>query len=61
VGTSPPNQAGPTAITKGGAKWYAIGGFAAFLWLVLLISLGMATIRKGHWVMFILGIFLPIF
>jgi len=40
--------------------WYAIG-FASFLWLVLLISLGMATIRKGHWVMFILGIFLPIF
>jgi hypothetical protein len=41
--------------------WYAIGGFAALLWLILLISLGMTTIRKGHWVMFILGIFLPIF
>ncbi len=41
--------------------WYAIGGFAALLWLVLLISLGMTTLRKGHWVMFILGIFIPIF
>ena len=41
--------------------WYAIGGFAAFLWLVLLISLGMSTLRRGHWVMFILGIFIPIF
>jgi hypothetical protein len=41
--------------------WWAIGGFAAFLWLVLLISLGMTTLRKGHWVMFILGIFIPIF
>ena len=41
--------------------WYAIGGFAAFLWLVLLISIGMSTLRKGHWVMFILGIFIPIF
>ena len=41
--------------------WYAIGGFAALLWLVLLISLGLTTLRKGHWVMFILGIFLPIF
>ena len=41
--------------------WYAIGGFAAFLWLVLLISLGMTTLRKGHWVMFIVGIFIPIF
>jgi hypothetical protein len=27
----------------------------------LLISLGMTTLRKGHWVMFVLGIFLPIF
>jgi hypothetical protein len=41
--------------------WWAIGGFAALLWLILLISLGVSTIRKGHWVMFILGIFLPIF
>ena len=41
--------------------WYVFGGLAALLWLVLLISLGMTTIRKGHWVMFILGIFLPIF
>jgi hypothetical protein len=28
---------------------------------MLLISLGMTAIRKGHWVMFILGIFVPIF
>ncbi len=31
------------------------------LWLVLIVTLGIMTIRKGHWVMFILGIFLPIF
>jgi hypothetical protein len=41
--------------------WYVFGGLAALLWLVLLISLGMTTLRKGHWVMFILGIFLPLF
>ena len=41
--------------------WYVFGGLAAFLWLVLLISLGMSTIRKGHWLLFVLGIFLPIF
>jgi hypothetical protein len=41
--------------------WYVFGGLAALLWLVLLISLGMTTLRKGHWFMFILGIFLPIF
>ena len=41
--------------------WWAIGGFAALLYIVLLISLGMTTLRKGHWVMFILGIPLPLF
>lgn len=41
--------------------WYVFGGLAALFWLVLLISLGMTTLRKGHWVMFVLGIFVPIF
>jgi hypothetical protein len=40
--------------------WYGIG-FGALLYIVLLITLGVMTIRKGHWVMFIVGIFLPIF
>ena len=31
------------------------------LYVVLLISLGVLSLRKGHWVMFILGIFLPLF
>ncbi len=31
------------------------------LWLVLMVTLGIMTIRKGHWVMFIVGIFLPLF
>lgn len=35
-----------------------IGGI---LYFVLLVTLGIMTIRKGHWVMFILGIFLPLF
>ena len=33
----------------------------AILYFVLLITLGVMTLRKGHWVMFILGIFLPLF
>jgi ABC-type multidrug transport system permease subunit len=41
--------------------WYAIGGFGALLYLALIITLGVATIRNGHWFLFILGIFLPIF
>jgi hypothetical protein len=34
--------------------------FAA-IYFVLLVTLGLLTIRKGHWVMFILGLFLPLF
>lgn len=37
--------------------WVGLG----ILYVVLLISLGVMTLRKGHWVMFILGIFLPPF
>ena len=41
--------------------WYAFGGLAGLLYLVLIFTLGLTTLRKGHWVMFILGIFLPLF
>jgi hypothetical protein len=40
------------------------GGFIALwsiLYFVLLLTLGIISIRKGHWVMFIIGIFLPLF
>ena len=40
---------------------YWIGGGYGILWLILAITLGVITIRKGHWVMFILGFFLPLF
>ena len=36
-------------------------GLLAALYFVLLITLGIMSIRKGHWFMFILGIFLPLF
>jgi hypothetical protein len=41
--------------------WYWTGGLLGLLWIVLLITLGVMTLRKGHWVMFIVGIFLPLF
>jgi len=31
------------------------------IWFVLLVTLGIMSIRKGHWVMFIIGIFIPLF
>lgn len=40
------------------------GGFLALwavIYFVLMITLGILSIRKGHWVMFLIGIFLPIF
>jgi hypothetical protein len=36
-------------------------GISAVLYVVLLLSLGITAIRKGHWIMFIVGIFLPLF
>jgi len=41
--------------------WITTGILGFLLWLVLLIWLGLRTLRRGHWVMFIVGLFLPIF
>ena len=40
---------------------YLIGGGLGILYIVLLVTLGIMAIRKGHWVMFIIGIFFPLF
>ncbi|HTQ68795.1 MAG TPA: hypothetical protein VMI13_08905 [Solirubrobacteraceae bacterium] len=45
----------PLAISVAG-----IGGFA-LLYVVLFLWLGLRSIKHGHWVMFLLGIPLPIF
>ncbi len=40
------------------------GGFLglwALIYVVLLITLGIISLRKGHWVMFIIGFFFPLF
>jgi hypothetical protein len=31
------------------------------IWLVLLVTLGVICLRKGHWVMFLIGLFIPLF
>ncbi len=38
--------------------WGIIGGIIYF---ILMVTLGVMSIRKGHWVMFIVGFFLPFF
>jgi hypothetical protein len=40
--------------------WWGIGG-GIVLYFVLMVVLGVSCLRKGHWVMFVLGIFIPIF
>jgi hypothetical protein len=41
--------------------WWGVGALGAILYLVLMFVLGLSCLRKGHWVMFIVGIFVPIF
>ncbi len=41
--------------------WYGLGALGVILYLVLLFVVGLTTLRKGHWVMFIVGIFFPLF
>lgn len=36
-------------------------GLLGLLYILLFVFLGIASIRKGHWIMFILGIFVPLF
>jgi hypothetical protein len=43
----------------GGIMWWGIGFGGFFIYLVLLITLGVMTLRNGHMVLFIFGIFLP--
>lgn len=45
----------------GASVWWYGGGIALFFYFVLMLTLGLVTISKGHWVMFIVGIFLPFF
>jgi len=41
------------------ANGAAIG--LGLLYIVLLITLGILSLRKGHWIMFIIGLFIPLF
>jgi hypothetical protein len=45
----------PLAVSS--TTWIVLG----VLYVVLLLSLGITAIRKGHWVMFIVGLFVPVF
>ncbi len=38
-----------------------LGTGLGILYVVLFVVLGITSIRKGHWIMFIIGIFIPLF
>jgi hypothetical protein len=38
-----------------------MGWIFGIIYFVLLITLGVVSLRKGHWVMFIIGLFIPLF
>jgi hypothetical protein len=38
---------------------FYVGG--GILYLILLLTLGIFCLRKGHWMMFIIGFFIPLF
>jgi hypothetical protein len=45
----------PVAVSTPGAVGLGV------VYVVLLIVLGLTSIKKGHWIMFLIGIFIPIF
>ena len=38
-----------------------VTGLLVAIYLILLVVLGVTSLRKGHWIMFIIGIFFPLF
>jgi hypothetical protein len=38
-----------------------MGWIIGIIYFALLLTLGIVSLRKGHWVMFIVGLFIPLF
>lgn len=41
--------------------WWIGGGLGVLLYILLLLALGLGCIQRGRYVMFILGLFFPLF
>jgi hypothetical protein len=44
-------------LTVSGIGWTLIG----VIYLVLILTLGVLSFRKGHWILGLIGIFIPVF
>jgi hypothetical protein len=40
---------------------HKMGWIFGIIYFVLLVTLGVLSLRKGHWIMFIVGLFIPLF
>jgi len=40
--------------------WFAMGWVLAVIYIALFIFLGIETIRRGHWLLFFIGIIFPL-
>jgi len=40
--------------------WWAMGWVLAVVYIALLVFLGLETIRRGRWILFIIGIIFPL-
>lgn len=38
-----------------------MGWIVGLIYCVLLLTLGIISLRKGHWIMFVVGLFIPLF
>jgi hypothetical protein len=47
-------------INEGGIMWWGIGIGGGILYLIVAFTLGLMTLRNGHGLMFVLGIFFPL-
>jgi hypothetical protein len=41
--------------------WWGFGGALVLIWVIVFFMFAFTALRKGHWIMFIIGFFLPIF
>jgi hypothetical protein len=57
----PMQTGGPRRSTRKLTEAMFYWGLGALIWLLLFVFLGIRTLRNGHWVMFLIGIILPLF
>ena len=61
MGASPGKRAGANSRADEANERSQNGWIFGIIYFVLLLTLGVLSLRKGHWIMFIVGLFIPLF